>query len=133
MSIWVRSLLFKFANGIGAIALGCAILWQIAEHCGPAKGIAYVHVGNPQVKVTVDDQSYWVETLWDSPIVCEVRPGRHILRMEQQGRVVFQQEFRLSPGQEVVLAGSAGCREMRSADPPEIPSAVIRQSLLLAR
>ncbi len=60
-------------QGSRGLALGGAILWQVVEHCGPAKGIAYVHVVKTQVNVTVDEETYWVETLWDSPIVCELR------------------------------------------------------------
>jgi hypothetical protein len=103
----IRSLLFMIVKAIGALALGCAILWQVTEHCGSLKGVAYVHVSQPQVDVTVDDETYWVETLWETPIVCELRPGRHMLRMLQSGRVLFEQEFTLDAGQEVVLTASA--------------------------
>jgi len=107
----IRSLVFGMVKGIGALAIGGAILWQVVEHCGPAKCVAYVHVAKSQVNVTVDDETYWVETLWETPIVCELRPGRHILRMLQCGRVLFEQEFTLDPGQEVVLTAWEGFNE----------------------
>ena len=57
------------------LALGGAILWQVHDHCGSMKCVAYVHVATPGVDVTVDDQTYRVETLWESPIVCELLPA----------------------------------------------------------
>ncbi len=113
MLMLIRSLLVMIVKGIGALALGGAILWQVTEHCGSRKGIAYVHVSKQQVHVTVDDETYWVETLWDTPIVCELRPGHHMLRMLQSGRVLFEQEFMLDPGQEVVLTAWDGFNENR--------------------
>ena len=87
---------------------GGTILWQVANHRGSMKCVAYVHVATPAVDVTVDDQRYRVETMWERPIVCELRPGRHHLRMLRSGRVLFEQEFTLDPGQEVVLTAWEG-------------------------
>jgi hypothetical protein len=87
----------------GALALGGAILWQVVAHADLQRGIAYVHVSNTKVSVTIDDEIYWVETVYDSPIVCELGPGRHTLRMLRSGQVVFEEEFTLDMGQEVVL------------------------------
>jgi hypothetical protein len=95
----------SLVKGLGALSLGGAVLWQVYSHCGSTKGVAYVHVTTPGVgvTVTVDDQTYRVETLWQTPIVCELSPGRHLLRMIRSGLVLFEQEFTLDPGQEVVL------------------------------
>jgi hypothetical protein len=122
MLLLIRGLLVMIVKGIGALALGCVILWQVTEHCGSRKGVAYVHVAKPQVNVTVDDETYWVETLWETPIVCELRPGRHILRMLQSGRVLFEQEFSLEPGQEVVLTAWEGFNQKREDAGPSSPS-----------
>jgi len=113
MLMLIRSFVFGMVKGIGALALGGVILWQVIQHCDSTKGIAYVHVRKSQVNVTVDDETYWVETLWDTPIVCELRPGRHMLRMLQSERVLFEEEFTLDPGQEVVLMAAEGCNEKR--------------------
>jgi hypothetical protein len=98
-----KSLALGTFKGFGALALGGAILWQVHDHCGSMKGVAYVHVATPGVDVTVDGRAYRIETLWETPIVCELRPGRHLLRMLRSGRVLFEEEFTLDPGQEVVL------------------------------
>jgi hypothetical protein len=109
-------------KGLGAFALGGAILWQVASNCGSMKCVAYVHVVTPGVDVTVDDQRYRVETLWESPIVCELGPGRHTLRMLRSGRVLFEQEFTLDPSQEVVLTAWEGFNDHNAAaDRPKSP------------
>jgi hypothetical protein len=103
MLIPIRSVILAITKGIGSLSLGGVILWQVAVHSGFQNGIAYVHVLTPNVEILVDDVEYHVETLWETPIVCELRPGRHTLRMTQNGRVLDEQEFTLGVGQEVVL------------------------------
>jgi hypothetical protein len=110
-----KSLAMGTIKGLGAFALGGAILWQVTNNCGSTKGMAYVHVVTPGVDVTVDDQRYRVETLWESPIVCELGPGRHTLRMLRSGRVLFEQEFTLDPSQEVVLTAWEGFNDQDTA------------------
>jgi hypothetical protein len=83
------------------------ILWQVAERCGATDGQAIVHVALPQVYVTVDDAMYWVESSWEAPIVCALRPGRHQLRMLRNGRVLYREEFTLAAGEERVLTAWA--------------------------
>ena len=125
----IRSRVFGMVKGVGAFVLGGAILWQVLEHCGPSKGIAYVHVAKPQVNVMVDDERYWVESLWETPIVCELRPGRHMLRMLQSGRVVFEQEFTLEPGREVVLTAWEAPNEKRDDGGPAANPLLSRSQL----
>jgi hypothetical protein len=116
-----KSLAVGTIKGLSALALGGAILWQVHEHCGLVKCVAYVHVVPPAVDVTIDGQTYWVETLWDSPIVCELRPGRHLLRMLRSERVLFEQEFTLDAGQEVVLTAWEELKEKAAEKlPPRV-------------
>ena len=103
MLILIRSLTFAAVKGIGALALGGVILWQRSEHSGPQKCVAYVHVSAARVEVMVDDVAYQVESLGETPIVCEISPGRHILRMSRGERVLYEEEFTLGPGKEIVL------------------------------
>jgi hypothetical protein len=103
MLITIRNLMFVTGKGIGAFSLGGAFLWYVAVHCGPQNGIAYVHVSTPNVDVMVDDVEYHVETQWESPLVCELSPGTHRLRMIRSGKVVFEEQFSLGVGKELVL------------------------------
>jgi hypothetical protein len=131
MSSLCKRLAMGAVKGLSALALGGAILWQVHNQCSFMKGVAYVHVTTPAVDVTVDDQTYRVETLWDSPIVCELPPGRHLLRMLRNECIIFEQEFTLSSGQEVVLTAWEGFKENAAEEPP--PNVAFNPSLLRSR
>ena len=103
MWITIRGTMFLISKGIVAFGLGGVILWQVAVHIGPQNGVAYVHVSTPNVDVMIDDVPYHIETLWVTRIVCELRPGPHKLRMCRGGRMLYEQEFTLGIGQEIVL------------------------------
>jgi hypothetical protein len=110
ISIW--SMMFVVGKGIGAFGLGGAILWQVVIHIGPQYGVAYVHVPTPNVDVMVDDVQYHIETIWETPIVCELSPGLHMLRMCRSGRVLYEENFSLGVGQEIVLTAWEPPREI---------------------
>jgi len=99
----IRSLALAGAKAAGAVILGGAIVWEVAWHCGPPRGTVYVHVAGGVGDVTIDDATYHVQTLSDSPIVRELRPGRHIVRMSRDDRSVFEEEFAIDPGEHLVL------------------------------
>jgi hypothetical protein len=103
MLMSIRGMAFAMAKGIGAFALGGVILWQVVTHIGPQHGIAYVHVSATNVDVMVDDAKYHIESIWDSPLVCELSPGPHLLRMHRCGQVIYKENFSLDVAQEVVL------------------------------
>ena len=96
--------LVAFVKGVGAVCLGGVILWQVAEHAGSARGTAIVHVSEAHVVVSLDDRDYPVNSLWEVPLICELRPGRHVLRMKRGERVVYQEDFCIEPGKEVILS-----------------------------
>jgi hypothetical protein len=97
----------KFA---AVLLLAGGILWGVAEHSGQhsgqsslEQGIAYVHVAASDVDVIVDGLEYHVTSAWDGPIVCELRPGKHMLRMSRDGEVLYVEEFSVAVGKDVVL------------------------------
>jgi hypothetical protein len=95
------------------------VLWQVVEHCGPSTGTAIIHVAAPPAELAVDDTTYSVASLWATPVACELKPGRHRLRMLREGRVCYDEEFSLAPGEEKVLAawdGGIGGRTPDVAD-----------------
>jgi hypothetical protein len=103
MWISIRSMIFALCKGIGALGLGGAILWQVVIHIGPQHGIAYVHVSTRNVDVMIDDEKYHIETLWESPITLEQSPGAHVLRMSRRGQLLYEENFSLGVGQDIVL------------------------------
>ena len=104
---------------VGATLLGGTILWQVAEHCCSTNGQVIVHVAMPPAHVAVDDTTYWIENLWGSPIVCELRPGRHQVRMLRNGRVLYQEEFTLASGEERIVTAWDGYTDGRSPKPAD--------------
>jgi hypothetical protein len=91
-------------KGIAGLALGAAILWHVAQHSGPQKGTAYVHVSATDIDVMVDDATYHVASFDDTPIVCELDPGKHTLRMSRKEQMLYEEEFTVPIGGHVVLA-----------------------------
>jgi hypothetical protein len=113
----IPSLCVSITRWVGAFLLGGVILWQVAEHSGPSAGRAIVHVVTPRVDLTVDETTYQVESIWMSPIVCELRPGRHTVRMFREGRLLYEEDFLLKAGEEMILTAWDGYKDGRS--PPQ--------------
>jgi hypothetical protein len=51
--ILIKSSLVAMGKPIAGLALGGAILWQVAAHSGPSNGTAYVHVATPEADITI--------------------------------------------------------------------------------
>ena len=103
---------------IGSLVLGGTILGLVAQYCGPREGVAYIHVSTPAADVTVDEAQYHVETLWETPIVCDLRPGRHTVRMLRSGRIIYEEDFTIAAGQELILTAWDGYHDGRSPSRP---------------
>src|SRR5206468_141581 len=66
-----------------------------------------------------DGRPYPAATWRDAPIVCELRGGWHELQMWRGGRLVYEENFRVRPGEDVVLTAW-------DPRPPVIPSPIDR-------
>jgi hypothetical protein len=108
-----RSLILSAAKWVSALLLGGGILWQVADHCDATKARLILHVTKRNVDVTVDDATYRVETDWETPLVCELEPGRHTVRMLREGRVLYEEPFTVAPSEEVILTAWDGYRDGR--------------------
>jgi hypothetical protein len=113
----IRSLAFAAAKAAGAIILGGAIIWEVALHCGPPRGTVYVHVAGGVGDVTIDESTYHVRTLWESPIVRELQPGRHSVRMSRDGQCVFEEDISINPGEEIMLTAWDRSNERLESEP----------------
>jgi hypothetical protein len=117
-----RDFLLMAVKGIAGLALAAAILWQVVQHSGPRKGTAYVHASATDVDVMVDDVTYHIASFDDIPIVCELDPGKHTLRMTRNEQILYEEEFTVPIGGEVVVAAhghadSASLAPASSVDP----------------
>jgi hypothetical protein len=96
----------KLIKGIGALLLGGITLLWIVEQVGPTQGTVLVHVTEPDVEVTVGGQTFSIEERRYAPIECLLRPGRYLLRMKRGDRVLYEEEFAVHRGEEVILTAS---------------------------
>jgi hypothetical protein len=114
----IRLMLLSAAKRVGALVLGGVFVWQVAENSGLRKGEAIVHVTESGVDVTIDDSEYRVETVTDSPIVCDLTAGRHTLRMARDGRVLYEESFTVPTNNDVVLTAWDKTRRRMTQPPP---------------
>ena len=104
----IRTIVAVTFKGTCALALGGAILGMVVRNCDRRDGVAYVHVAATGVDVTVGGIAYHVAGLEDSPIVCALPAGPHVVRIYRAGTVVHEQAFVLEPGRELVLCAWDG-------------------------
>jgi hypothetical protein len=103
LSTLIRSFLLATAKPLAGFALGSAILRQVAMHSGPQNYTTYVHMTTDRVDVKVDKTTFHVVSRWETPIVCELGPGKHTLQMTRNGKMLYEEEFSSNVGCEVVL------------------------------
>ena len=117
MGLIIQTAVYTLGKRVGSFLLGGVVLWQVAEHTGPSHGQAIIHVANKHVDVTVDRDAYRIEDLSESPIVCELRPGHHTVRMSRDGKDLYQEDFVVAAGEDTVLAVCEPC----AVDPTPLP------------
>src|SRR5271166_2706242 len=105
---------YALAKRVGALILGTVVLWPVAKHEDRSNGRAIVHVSAAPVDVTVDDAVYPIESLYQTPVVCELGPGCHVARMLRDGLVLYEEEFTITAGQDVILSAWDGYDDGRS-------------------
>ncbi len=114
MRMVLRTASWTVGKPFGAVLLGGVILWQCAERADSPKGRAIVHVATLPADLVIDQDVHRVEDLSRSPIVCALRPGRHGARLLREGRVLYEEEFLVRAGEEVILTAWDGYRDGRS-------------------
>jgi hypothetical protein len=102
-TIMINTLLTGVAKSVGALLLALVVLWPTAETAGTTDCEAVIHVMDPQIQVVIDEQVYCLEAGTSGPIVCQLRPGRHLLRAFREASVIQEEEFSLQPGQQGVF------------------------------
>jgi hypothetical protein len=110
----LRTVACIIGKPVGAVMLGGVILWHVADRAVGSKGQAIVHVSTLPADLVVDQAVYRVVDWGKTPIVCDLRAGRHSARLIKDGRVVYQEEFLLRGGEEVILNAWDGYDDGRS-------------------
>ena len=113
----IQTAVYTLGKRVGSFLLGGVVLWQVAEHTGPSHGQAIIHITNKHVDVMIDRDAYRIDDLSESPIVSELRPGHHTVRMSRDGKDLYQEDFVVAAGEDTVLA----ICEPHAADPRPSP------------
>ena len=112
----MQSLTYSVTKPLLTLIIGGAILWQAAEHSGSTHARAIVHVSMTNVEITVDNDRFWVESLEETPIVRELCPGRHLVRMRRGGHILYEEEFTAELDGDIILSAWDGYTDGRSPE-----------------
>jgi hypothetical protein len=97
------SLIATLIKRMGAVCLAFVILWHVAQHAGPRRGKAIVHVTRPDVAVVVDHLAYRLDSIAQSPLVCELDPGEHVARIWHGESILDEQTFTVESGNDAIV------------------------------
>jgi hypothetical protein len=101
--MFIAPVLASAARRAGAAILGGAVLWAVAREAGPRDCLVVIHAREEDLEVRADGWACPREADPYSPIVCELRPGRHTMSARRGGRTVHEESFDLGPGDDLVL------------------------------
>jgi hypothetical protein len=121
----VISLIATSVKRLGAVCLALVILWHLAHHAGPQVGKAIVHAPRPGVLVSIDNRSYRIDSLAESPVVCELSPGAHTVKVHRDELLLGEEDFTVEPGKQVILhpiAHWAATRVAVSSERESVPA-----------
>jgi hypothetical protein len=79
--------------------------WHIAASLtsGVPYGKVLVYVSEQPSTLTVDRQHYSITPQMSYPLVCELAPGRHVLRLERNGARIYEQAFTVEARREQTI------------------------------
>jgi hypothetical protein len=97
------SLIATLMKRLGAVCLALVIFWHVAHHVGPRRGKAIVHVSRPDVVVVVDNRDYPVESVAQSPVVCDLEAGEHVAQIRRGEMLLDEQSFTIEPGRDAIV------------------------------
>jgi hypothetical protein len=112
----IPSILISIGKRIAGLALGGAVLWQVAIHAGPSQGSAVIHVTTLPAVLRVDDQEYRLERTTPQPVVCDLHAGGHTMQLVRKEQIVFEENFTLQPGEDIVLTAWDPSRKQREIE-----------------
>jgi hypothetical protein len=100
----VISFIATWFKRLGANCLAFVILWHLTSHDAPRRGKAMVHLASPDhAVVSIDHDLYRVNSAADTPVVCELAPGRHVAQVWRNGFLVGEQAFTIEPGRVAII------------------------------
>jgi hypothetical protein len=101
----IISMIATLLKRLGAVCLAFVIFWHVTQHAGPRRGKAIVQVPDTDdIVVAVDQRNYHVRTPEETPVVCDLEPGTHIVQVWRRGVLRGEEHFIIEAGKEVVIA-----------------------------
>ena len=104
------SLFVRLLRSLAYCVFGLGVLAWLVDHGGPPTGQVVVHVMEPDVQVTLGGNSYTIGLDPYVVIESELKRGWYELTMSRNGRILFQQEFKLRGGHSQVLTAYDSAR-----------------------
>jgi hypothetical protein len=121
----VISLIATTLKRLGAICLAFVLLWHLARHSDVEMGKAIVHAPRAGLLVSIDNRTYRINSLADSPVVCELSPGVHMVQVRRDELLLGEEDFTVAPGRDVAVfplrhppAAPAAVSSQRESPPP---------------
>jgi len=97
----VISLIATTVKRLGVICLALVLLWHLARLSGAEVGKAIVYAPRAGVLVSIDNRTYPIASLADSPVVCELSPGVHLVQVRRNELLLGEEDFIVEPGKAV--------------------------------
>jgi hypothetical protein len=113
--MWFQSLVGVFIRSslasplvkiISALVLGGTTLLWVADQAAQDESTVVVHVMEPDVILTVGERSFANDRPF-GVIECQFRPGRYLLRIQRGDRILHEEWFTATRGEDVVLTAWA--------------------------
>lgn len=121
----VISLIATTVKRLGAVCLAFVLLWHLVRHSGAEVGKAVVYAPRAGVLVSIDHRTYRIDSLKDSPVVCELNPGVHVVQVRRNELLLGEENFTVAPGKSVAVfpLRRRATASNRPESPPSSPSA----------
>lgn len=98
----VLSLIATMAKRVGMVCVVCLITWHLI-HNQSSNGKAIVHVPKAGVVVSIDNLRFPVLSMADAPVICELAPGSHRVKIHHGTLTLGDERFLVEPGKDAVL------------------------------
>jgi hypothetical protein len=121
----MKRILVSFLHYTATLAIGGVVVWQVATYGDRRHGQAVVHVEVADVELEIDGDRRLIDAIPYAPLVFELKPGWHSLRMTRADGVTFSQPFEVQPGEDSVLVAWIP-PETESSHPSNNPATTCR-------
>ena len=100
----VISFIATWFKRLGAVCLVFVVFWHLTSRDAPRRGKAMVHLAlADHAMVWIDRQLYRIDSSKDTPVVCDLAPGRHVAQAWRNGFMEGEEAFTVEPGRVAIV------------------------------